>query len=68
MKVAFLFPNSTATRFTAAKLLETGYEVVFYCPSTNDVDIAQNIIFEMNILGKSSKLIGNQHFIRDLPV
>ena len=52
MKVCFIFPNNSSARFTAAKLLETGFNVVFYCPETTDLDIAQNIIFELNIIGR----------------
>ena len=55
MKVVFLFANSVAARFAAVKLLETGYEVVFYCPEANDLDIAQNMIFELNSIGKLFK-------------
>ena len=52
MKVGFIFPNGTVARFTAAKLLETGYEVAFYCPEKSDLDIAKGIIFELNIIAK----------------
>ena len=52
MKVGFIFPNGTVSRFTAAKLLETGYEVAFYCPETADLDIAKGLIFELNIIAK----------------
>ena len=52
MRVGFLFPSSETARFIAAKLLETGYDVVFYCPDVFDLDIASNIIYELNILGK----------------
>ena len=51
MKVAIMYPNSESTRFLCSKLLETGYKVVFYCPDSCDLDIAQNMICEMNILG-----------------
>ena len=60
MKVTILYPNSESTRFLCSKLLETGYyKVVFYCPDSCDLDIAQNIICEMNILGQEqNKLRG----------
>ena len=51
MKVAFLYPSSQAARFIAGKLLETGFDVVFYCPEVIDLDQAENMIFELNIIG-----------------
>ena len=59
MTVAFLFPSTPAVRFTAAKLLETGYEVLFYCPEKIDLDLTENMIFECNIIGKEQSLIRN---------
>ena len=50
MKVAILFPNTETSRFLGIKLLESGYEVVFFCPDTLDVDLAQNMIFECNMV------------------
>ena len=52
MKVRFLFPNSEVSRNLAARLLESNIEVEFFCPDKLDVEVAQNIIFEMNILGR----------------
>ena len=52
MKVGFLFPNSEVSRNLAARLLESNIEVEFFCPDKLDVEVAQNIIFEMNILGR----------------
>ena len=59
MKVAFLFPSTPAVRFTAAKLLETGYEVIFYCPEKIDLELTENMIFECNIIGKDQSIIRN---------
>ena len=52
MKVGFIFPNSEVSRNLAARLLESNIEVEFFCPDKLDVEVAQNIIFEMNILGR----------------
>ena len=52
MKVAILYPFSESSRSLCSKLLETGYDVNFYCPERVDLDLAQNMIFEMNIIGK----------------
>ena len=61
MKVCYIFPNNASARFSAAKLLETGYDVVFYCPESLDLDIASNIIFELNIIiGREQNGIRNQ--------
>ena len=57
MKVAILFPNSESSRNLAAKLLDSGYTVSFYCPDNFDLDIAQNIITEMNILGEEQNVL-----------
>ena len=46
MRAAFLFPSSQAARFIAGKLLETGVDVVFYCPEDIDIEEAQSMIFE----------------------
>ena len=51
MKAAFLYPSSQAARFTAGKLLESGYDVTFYCPEVIDLEQAENMIAELNILG-----------------
>ena len=60
MKVCYIFPNNASARFSAAKLLETGYDVVFYCPESLDLDIASNIIFELNIIGREQNGIRDQ--------
>ena len=52
MKVAILFPNTESSRFLSTRLLENGYEVVYFCPDKLDVDFAQNHIFELNIVGR----------------
>ena len=57
MKVCYIFPNNASARFSAAKLLET---VVFYCPESLDLDIASNIIFELNIIGREQNGIRDQ--------
>ena len=49
MKAAFLYPSSQPARFTAGKMLESGFKVLFYCPEVVDLDIAENMIFELNI-------------------
>ena len=51
MKAAFLYPNSQAARFIAGKMLESGFKVVFYCPEVVDLDQAESMIFELNIVG-----------------
>ena len=51
MRVGFLYPNSQAARFVAGKLLATGFDVVFYCPEVIDLDQAESMIFELNIIG-----------------
>ena len=51
MKVGILFPNSETSRFLAIKLLETGYDVVYFCPNTLDLDRANNMIYECNMIG-----------------
>ena len=60
MKVCYIFPNNASARFSAAKLLETGYDVVFYCPESTDVDIASNMIFELNIIGREQNEMREQ--------
>lgn len=57
MTVAFLYPSSPAVRFAAAKLLETGYEVLFYVPEKIDMELTENMIFECNVIGKEQSLI-----------
>ena len=57
MKVAYIFPNSTSARFSAVRLLETKHKVVFYCPQKFDLEIAQNMINELNIIGKEQNEI-----------
>ena len=51
MKVGFIHPNNETSRFLATKLLETGNEVAFLCSDKLDLDIAENIIFELNMIG-----------------
>ena len=51
MKVGFMHPNNETSRFLATKLLETGNEVAFLCSDKLDLDIAENIIFELNMIG-----------------
>ena len=48
MKVGILFPNSETSRSLGARLLENSYDL---CPSKFDVEFAQNIIFELNMIG-----------------
>ena len=55
MKIAVLYPNSESCRYISAKLIETGYTVRFYCPDKVDLDMASNIIFEMNVLSKEQE-------------
>ena len=57
MKVAILFPNNESCRYLCSKLLETGAKVMFYCPDNYDLDIAQNMITEMNILGEEQNVL-----------
>ena len=51
MKVGILFPNSETSRSLGARLLENSYDLSFLCPSKFDVEFAQNIIFELNMIG-----------------
>ena len=52
MKVGFIHPNNETSRFLATKLLEIGNDVAFLCCSDKlDLDIAKNIIFELNMIG-----------------
>ena len=50
MKVGILFPNSETSRSLCARLLENSYDLAFLCPSRFDVEFAQNIIFELNMI------------------
>jgi hypothetical protein len=52
MKIAIMYPNTESARLLAARLLESGNEVTYYCPDRLDLDFAQNQIFELNIIGK----------------
>ena len=63
MKVGILFPNTETSRFLAIKLLDSGYDVAFFCPEKLDLDLAQNIIYECNMVGQeqdSLRSSGNQ--------
>ena len=56
MKVAILFPNTESSRFVSTRLLENGYEVVYFCPDKLDLDFAQNQIFELNMVGREQDM------------
>ena len=56
MKVAILFPNTESSRFLSTRLLENGYEVLYFCPDKLDIDFAQNHIFELNIVGREQDI------------
>ena len=56
MKVAILFPNTESSRLVSTRLLENGYEVFFFCPDKLDIEIAQNYIFELNIIGREQDM------------
>ena len=60
MRAAFLFPSSQAARFIAGKLLETGHDVVFYCPEDIDLEEAENMIFELNFMGMEQNTLRQQ--------
>ena len=60
MRAAFLFPSSQAARFIAGKLLETGLDIVFFCPEDIDLDEAQNMIFELNFMGMEQNTLREQ--------
>lgn len=62
MKVAFLFPYSQTARFIAARLLESGFDVVFFCPEKLDLESAEDMIFELNILGKGLRIFSFSDF------
>lgn len=53
----FLFPSSATVRNAAARLLETGFDVSFFCPEKLDLEVAQNLIFDLNILAKEQARI-----------
>ena len=67
MKVAILFPNNESSRNLCSKLLEAGSTVVFYCPDSFDLDIAQNIITEMNILGEEQNVLREEQNFFSVP-
>ena len=52
MKVGILFPNTETARFLGIRLLESGYDLVFFCPDNLDLDLACNMIYECNMVGK----------------
>ena len=60
MKIAILFPNNESSRYIGAKLLETRNDVAFYCPDKVHLEIAQDMIFELNILGKEQNQLRGQ--------
>ena len=57
MKVGFLFPDNEVARYTAARLIETKFDVEFFCPEKLDVDAATDIIAELNILSWEQTLL-----------
>ena len=52
-----MFPNTESCRFVSTRLLENGYEVVYFCPDRLDIDMAQNHIFELNIVGREQDFL-----------
>ena len=46
-----MYPNSQPARFTGGKMLGSGFKLIFYCPAVVDLDQAENMIFELNIVG-----------------
>ena len=52
MKVGILAPINETCRSLAAKLLESGMQVAFLCPSKLDDDLAETMISELAVLGK----------------
>ena len=60
MKVGFLFPNNEAARYAAARLIETKFDVEFFCPEKIDLDAASCIISELNILSWEQTLLRNE--------
>ena len=60
MRVAILFPSSQTARFIAGNLLEKGLDVVFYCPEEIDLEMAENIIFELNFMGMEHNELRNE--------
>ena len=52
MKVGILFPNTETSRSLGARLLENSYDLAFLCPGKFDLDYAQNIIFELNMISQ----------------
>ena len=60
MRVAILFPSSQAARFIAGNLLEKGLDVVFYCPEEIDLEMAENMIFELNYIGMEQNELRNE--------
>ena len=51
MKVGVLYPYTESARFLAAKLLDTGFVVTFFCPEKFDGDIASSMITLLTLLG-----------------
>ena len=53
MNVRILFPSTESARMHGAQLLQSGqYDLSFYCPTPSALECANNIIFELHILGK----------------
>ena len=60
MRVAILFPSSQAARFIVGSLLEKGLDVVFYCPEEIDLEMGENMIFELNFIGMEQNELRNE--------
>ena len=44
-KVGILFPNGIVSKSLATKLLQTNYNVVFYCPEKEDFKECKKLLF-----------------------
>ena len=60
MKIGVLFAHTESARFLSARLLETFYDVCLFLPDKFDVDMAENIIAELKILGKEQDLLSKK--------
>ena len=60
MKVCYIFPNNCSARFSAVQLLKMGTDVVFYCLDRSDLDMVQNIVFELNLIARKQNRLRNQ--------
>ena len=69
MKVAILFPNTTASLALAVQLIERGHSVSIYCPNEVDIEAAKYLIPELTLVGlKQERMRGGKNFFSVLRV